>query len=63
MLSQSGGRSLSQSGGYSINGTAGQADAGYVEGGAYALAGGFLPGGEVKAATRFLYLPVVMLTH
>ena len=63
MLSQGGGGMLSQGGGYSINGTAGQADAGYVEGGAYALAGGFLPGGEVKAATRFLYMPVMMLTR
>jgi len=50
----------SQTGGYSLDGTAGQPDAGLMGGAGYALAGGFLPGGEVFEAQRFLYLPLVM---
>jgi len=49
----------SASGAVSLDGTAGQPDAGLVGGGDYALAGGFFPGGEVFAAQRFLYLPLV----
>jgi len=49
----------SATGAVSLDGTAGQPDAGLVGGGDYSLAGGFFPGGEVFAAQRFLYLPLV----
>jgi len=55
-----GGGMLSASGSLSLSGTAGQADAGLHEAGAYLLAGGFQPGGEVSAPRRFLYLPLVL---
>jgi hypothetical protein len=53
----------SASGVVSLGGTAGQPDAGLMAGGAYVLAGGFEPGGEVLAPQRYLYLPLVMRNH
>ena len=46
--------------GYRLSGTAGQPDAGVVEGGGYTLAGGFWTGGEVSAQSYRLYLPLVL---
>ena len=46
-------------GSYSLSGTAGQPDAGLLEGRDYALAGGF-SGGGVPAFVRRLYLPLVV---
>jgi len=58
-----GGGMHSASGSLSLSGTAGQADAGLHEGGAYVLAGGFEPGGAVSTPQRFLYLPLVIRNH
>jgi len=56
-----GGGTFSTGEGYSLGGTAGQPDAGLLSGGAYTLAGGFWPGGEV--AMYRIYLPLVMRNH
>ncbi|HNS50855.1 MAG TPA: hypothetical protein PKO09_06690 [Anaerolineae bacterium] len=53
-----GGGMHSAGGSLSLSGTAGQADAGLHEGGAFVLAGGFEPGGAVFAPQRYLYLPL-----
>ncbi len=56
----SGGYTFSTGGGYSLGGTAGQPDAGVMEGGVYTLAGGFWPGGAQVTLEQRLYLPLVM---
>ncbi|HNS50213.1 MAG TPA: hypothetical protein PKO09_03440 [Anaerolineae bacterium] len=56
-----GGASYSTGGGYALGGTAGQPDAGLMEGGGYSLAGGFWPGGSAAPEPRYLiYLPLGM---
>jgi len=52
-----GGATFSTGGSYSLGGTIGQADAGALSGGSYALAGGFWAG---VAATFGIYLPLIM---
>lgn len=51
-----GGAMFSTGGSYSLGGTIGQADAGELSGGSYALAGGFWGG---VAAVFGIYLPLV----
>jgi hypothetical protein len=58
-----GGASFSTGGGYSLGGTAGQPDAGLMQGGAYTLAGGFWPGGAATAPEDRIYVPLVMRSH
>jgi len=55
-----GGETFSTGGGYSLGGTAGQPDAGLLEGGVYTLGGGFWGGGAVVAPGYVIYLPLVM---
>lgn len=56
-----GGGTFSTGGGYSLGGTAGQPDAGLMEGGEYTLAGGFWPGGAAAPEPGYLlYLPLGM---
>ncbi len=56
-----GGGTFSTGGGYSLGGTAGQPDAGLMEGGEYTLAGGFWPGGVAAPEPGYLlYLPLGM---
>jgi len=52
-----GGYTFSEGGGYFLGGTAGQADAGVLQGGGYALSGGFWGGGRVPYR---IYLPLVL---
>ncbi len=51
-----GGATFSTVGAYSLGGTVGQADAGALSGGSYALSGGFWYGGGGSA----LYLPLIL---
>ncbi|MCI0474659.1 MAG: hypothetical protein L0Y55_00270 [Anaerolineales bacterium] len=51
-----GGATFSTGGAYSLGGTIGQADAGALSGGSYALSGGFWYGGGGSA----LYLPLIL---
>ena len=53
-----GGYTFSAGGAYSLGGTAGQPDAGVLEGGDYSLAGGFW-GGALAVRYR-IYLPLVV---
>ncbi len=53
----SGGGSSSASGSYSLIGTVGQADAGGMSDGEFALYGGFWPGGVTR---HTVYLPLVL---
>ena len=46
---------------YTLGGTAGQADAGLLAGGSYALGGGFWRGGVLAPGRHRVYLPLVML--
>jgi len=55
-----GGVMLSTGEGYRLSGTAGQPDAGALEGVGYTLLGGFWLGGEVSTQTYWVYLPVVL---
>jgi hypothetical protein len=55
-----GGGTFSTGGGYSLGGTAGQADAGVMQGGGYTLAGGFWPGGVLAAQGYEVYVPIVL---
>ena len=55
-----GGDTQSTGGGYHLGGTAGQPDAGVLEGVGYTLAGGFWRGGEVSGQSYEVYLPVVL---
>ena len=52
-----GGEMYSTGGAYTLGGTAGQPDAGILEGGGYTLAGGFWVG---ASAAHRLYLPLVL---
>jgi hypothetical protein len=54
-----GGATLSIGGGYRLSGTAGQPDAGLLEGGGYVLGGGFWRGGEVSGHFYEVFLPLV----
>ena len=56
-----GGYTFSTGSGYSLGGTAGQADAGLLAGGSYALGGGFWRGGVLAPGRHRVYLPLVML--
>ena len=47
-----GGQSFSSEGRYSLGGTAGQCDAGILEGGDYSLVGGFWSGAKVEYLLR-----------
>jgi len=58
-----GGVMLSTGEGYRLSGTAGQPDAGVLEGVGYTLAGGFWRGGEVSAQSYWVYVPVVLQGH
>ena len=56
-----GGASYSTDGSYALGGTAGQPDAGLMEGEGYSLAGGFWPGGAAASEPGFLiYMPLGM---
>jgi hypothetical protein len=55
-----GGTTSSTAGGYSLSGTAGQPDAGVLEGVGYSLLGGFWRGGATVGDTIRLYLPIVL---
>ena len=45
---------------YSLGGTAGQSDAGVLEGGCYTLAGGFWRGGVLVSQPHRIYLPLLL---
>ncbi|MEJ5309098.1 MAG: hypothetical protein WHX52_04955 [Anaerolineae bacterium] len=53
-----GGATFSAGGAYSLGGTVGQADAGTLQGGAFALGGGFWGGGGTIRYS--IYLPLVV---
>lgn len=53
-----GGYTFSAGGSYTLGGTAGQADAGILQGGSFALGGGFWGGGG--AIWYGIYLPVIL---
>lgn len=57
-----GGGGESQGGDMSLRGTAGQPDAGLLQGGEFTLGGGFLPGGELGGEPTIyqIYLPVAL---
>jgi len=55
-----GGGASSAVGSYSLVGTVGQADAGGMSGGDFALCGGFWPGGAAVPAGYAIYLPLVL---
>lgn len=55
-----GGARLSTGEGYRLSGTAGQPDAGLLEGGGYTLGGGFWRGGKVGGQSYVVYLPLVI---
>jgi hypothetical protein len=55
-----GGATWSSGAGYQLGGTAGQPDAGLLEGGGYTLGGGFWRGGETAVAPYKFYLPLVL---
>lgn len=50
-------------GSYILDGTAGQPDAGMLEGGGYVLSGGFWVGGAAAAPWRTVYLPLVLRNY
>ncbi len=52
-----GGVTFGTGGGYSLGGTAGQPDAGLLQGGGYTLGGGFWRGGALRIEHR-IYLPL-----
>ena len=58
-----GGATPSTGEGYRLSGTAGQPDAGVLEGGGYTLLGGFWRGGQVSGQSYWVYLPVVLRGH
>jgi hypothetical protein len=58
-----GGAMLSTGEGYRLSGTAGQPDAGVLEGVGYTLLGGFWRGGQVSGQSYWVYLPVVLRGH
>ncbi len=58
-----GGTTGSTGGGYTLSGTAGQPDAGALEGGGYTLLGGFWRGGAVGGQYYTVYLSVVLRVY
>jgi hypothetical protein len=54
-----GGYTFSTGQAYTLGGTAGQADAGLLAGGAYTLGGGLWGGGELAGGQHRVYLPMV----
>ena len=56
-----GGGTFSAGGGYSLGGTAGQPDAGVLNGGGYTLGGGFWAGGG--GILYHIYLPLVLRSY
>jgi len=58
-----GGATLSTGEGYRLSGTAGQPDAGVLQGDGYTLLGGFWRGGQVSGQSYWVYLPVVLRGH
>ena len=50
----------SEEGGYVLAGTAGQPDAGLLEGGGFTLGGGFWRGGAVAPPDVYIYLPLIL---
>ena len=58
-----GGGALSAGGGYSLGGTAGQPDAGVLNGGGYTLGGGFWKGGALAVVGYKIYLPLVLRNY
>lgn len=54
-----GGGGASAGGDFNLNGNIGQPEAGYMQGGDFALQIGFFAGGEVRA-TDSIYLPMVV---
>ena len=55
-----GGGGVSQGGSYQLSGTIGQADAGLLSGGSYALQGGFWGGESTSGGSYMLHLPLVV---
>lgn len=56
-----GGVTLATGGGYSLDATAGQPDAGLLEGGGYSLGGGFWRGGApASVPSHSIYLPLIL---
>jgi hypothetical protein len=55
-----GGWIFSSGAGFNLSGTAGQADAGVLTGGAYTLGGGFWQGGKVASPSYRNYLPLMI---
>jgi hypothetical protein len=55
-----GGTTNSTGGGYSLGGTAGQPDAGLLEGGGFTLGGGFWCGGTLAPSEVYIYLPLML---
>jgi hypothetical protein len=55
-----GGATLSTGEGYRLSGSAGQPDAGVLEGGGCTLLGGFWRGGEVAGQSYEVYLPLLL---
>jgi len=58
-----GGATLSSGGGYRLSGTAGQPDAGVLEGDGTTLLGGFWRGGQVSGQYHTVYLPLVLRVY
>ena len=60
-----GGATFSSGGGYTLGGTAGQPDAGVLEGAGYTLNGGFWAGGGAAAGPPSFsaYLPLVLRSY
>lgn len=58
-----GGYTFSIGGGYSLGGTIGQADAGALVGGSYALGSGFWGGGAMAANEHKIYLPLILKSY
>jgi hypothetical protein len=58
-----GGVTFATAGPYTLGGTAGQADAGVLQGGPYVLGGGFWMGGAASGGAYRVYLPVVVRNY
>jgi hypothetical protein len=59
-FSVDGGGGTSHGDGYTLSGTIGQPDAGVLNGGNYALAGGIWGSGEATGGNHTIYLPAVL---
>ena len=58
-----GGWTFSSGAGFTLSGTAGQADAGSLTGGAYTLGGGFWRGGKLASPSYQNFLPLMVRTR